>query len=157
MSTVGRPAEISAWIKDKRKNKVPSINTSVYAAKWKTWWLSLQPEWRKGGSGDLLTPCTISPSPNWGLLIKGGSSGFFTVVVSLAWWLHGCSDDDETKASLWEAVSDVGWVLRHLIEEVKGGVGHSETKPLGPTQKRQRTVLNEPAEVPEITNGPRKR
>ncbi|KAI0042929.1 hypothetical protein FA95DRAFT_1466290, partial [Auriscalpium vulgare] len=85
----GRPEEVKVWFKGGRKPAKPPPLKSVseYADNWLSWWTSMQPDWRKGdGSWPLERPVGDEAYTGWEALCRGGSHGFFIVIISLSWW-----------------------------------------------------------------------
>lgn len=105
MNVASRPIEVKTWIGSKKKAVIPDVAIEDYSKHWSKWWDTLQPAWRVGRG------CNVPESPDWTCLQKGGTSGIYTVVVSLAWWAGKVSN---THDSFWELVGDVEWVLREL-------------------------------------------
>ena len=50
---------------------------------------------------------------DWGQLSLGSKDGLFLVVMTLAWWVH--AQDPVVDSKLYDAISDVSWVMNHLI------------------------------------------
>ncbi len=66
----------------------------------------------------------------WSLIRRGGCNGLFLVIISLAWWVWAARDAGEGVAEALEAVSDVSWVCRTMLN------GASSTTANAPTAKR---------------------
>ena len=62
---------------------------------------------------------SVDADEGWGELMKGSINGFFTVVVSLAWWWQGVKSAPQRK--VWfEMVDDVLWVQDQMIVKLRG-------------------------------------
>ena len=87
---------------------------------------------------------------DWGQLSSGGKDGLFVIVVSLAWWVHAQgSVADDSKVD--NAISDVSWVMRHLITSLIADEAARDTPPPDmPTEPQ--TKHSQP-----LKTGPRKR
>ncbi|KAJ3493262.1 hypothetical protein NMY22_g20234 [Coprinellus aureogranulatus] len=110
LNVARRPSEVKGWIGSKKKELIPDIAIPDYRERWKGWWQMLQPDWQRDDSGS--TRGRVVPDTgDWGALRKGGTSGLYTVVVSLAWWVGRVSDPNN---ALWDVVGDVEWVLIEL-------------------------------------------
>jgi len=53
----------------------------------------------------------------WGSLVKGGTAGLCTVVMSLSWWIKQVASDGSL-ADAWMSVKDVIWVLHEVTESL---------------------------------------
>ena len=105
-----RKAQCCDTVDQKWRKVFPDIaNIRLFAKEWVMWWVSLQPKSRCGR--ELLR---VDEEEKWDDLCKGGPNGFFTLVVSLGWWV--AANDDEGKELLDEMVSDVSWVLKQIIK-----------------------------------------
>jgi hypothetical protein len=132
---------VKAWIGSKKKAVVPDLNVSDYSARWMKWWETLQPEWRVGDAGGIGRCREVPAGANWAALRKGGTSGMYTVVVSLAWWVSKGLDNND---SVWEIVGDVEWVLTELGKLPSGAANRG---------KRPAAMVDEAF----VVSGPRKR
>jgi len=52
---------------------------------------------------------------SWTDLLKGGINGFFSVVVSLSWWLKHTDDNLEALFEFETVLEDVMWVQDQMI------------------------------------------
>ena len=84
-----------------------SNEESKYAEQWKTWWRSLNPDWRQGDGGRLLSPVVQG---DWTCMLHAGSNGFVNVLAGLIAY-HEVSTEEEWK----EAAVDVASVLEQLV------------------------------------------
>ena len=116
-----RPNEINIWLKNGRKlNAMPEVGLDKFSAAWKKWWAHLQPEWRGEGpnfSYDLLEEA------QWPELQKGGSNGFYLLLLSFSWWGTATVDDDgapiEQQYSEWnDTFHDIAWVLEQMVNQL---------------------------------------
>ena len=55
----------------------------------------------------------------WGELMKGSINGFFTIVVSLAWWALAVNTAAQHKVLL-DMLDDVTWVLDQMVAKLGG-------------------------------------
>ncbi|KAJ7152749.1 hypothetical protein C8R43DRAFT_849903, partial [Mycena crocata] len=116
LASRSRPAEVGTWINLKKRGTAPVVtDVAGYAAKWESWWSSLQPEWRvAGGDGRWTTTGGYGPDgKDWGKLFVWGVNGTLSLVASLYFW--GCAVSDgakpEDRARWEEAVQDTVWML----------------------------------------------
>jgi hypothetical protein len=79
-----RPKEMKPWVKARidKKDVAPDIQPEQYGKSFVTWWTSLQPTSRKMVDG-LLTQ-DLHDDENWDWLKKGGTAGFYTVIIALS-------------------------------------------------------------------------
>ncbi|KAI0755868.1 hypothetical protein BC629DRAFT_1275188, partial [Irpex lacteus] len=86
VSTDNRPSAVKAWIQRHRKyDKPPSdMDAKEFEGRWKAWWETLQPAWRKM-SWPPAQPVELLGG-DWETLDKGGCNGFFTIILTLVWW-----------------------------------------------------------------------
>ena len=110
MATKNRPQEITAWIKSKKKDLVPSVKPEVYGKRLFAWWTLLQPSWRIQGDSLVRLP---PQGENWEGIRKGGTAGIYIVIMGLSWWIK--SQLMERDANAWTAVHDVSWVIQEMI------------------------------------------
>jgi hypothetical protein len=113
LPTKYRPQEVSTWIKSKKKDVVPSVKPGLYGKRFVAWWNSLQPSWRNGGN-------SLGSSPplgeTWEGLRKGGTAGFYLIIIGVSWWIkaQGLERDDDA----WLAVEDISWVIGEMMNVV---------------------------------------
>ncbi|KAJ2911561.1 hypothetical protein MD484_g8851, partial [Candolleomyces efflorescens] len=119
MNTLGRPAQVQEWIRAHHKTAVPALDLAAYVPQFGAWWKTIQPAWRTGGV-DGLDPASFSheipAEANWSSLARGGSAGFYTVVMALSWWV-GKVSGDVWSAELTAIVNDAIWVLRQVVAQ----------------------------------------
>jgi hypothetical protein len=115
------------WIKAhvNKKDIAPKVRPEVYGKSFLKWWTSLQPNWRKMVDGTLGND--TPDDEKWGGLMKGGTSGIYTVVIALSWWIKAlgtftCGGD----ASV--TIRDVTWVLEQVCDTWVSDVGSSGLK-----------------------------
>ncbi|KAG1786743.1 uncharacterized protein HD556DRAFT_1449401 [Suillus plorans] len=111
------PVEVHWWISRGCKGKptIPDLNTFI--SQWWSWWLTLQPEWRKCQAPTLSTRAILprTDDGSWDSLNKLGANGMLSVVATLKWWADS-ADGKGYKDLRWEdALDDVMWVLDQLI------------------------------------------
>ncbi|KAF9033671.1 hypothetical protein BJ165DRAFT_1309147, partial [Panaeolus papilionaceus] len=91
LSTKHRPSLVHTWMRGSVRNrsKVPTIhNVEKYGVDVLRWWKSLQPPRRVQDSQPPYSPETFSRNGGaWGDLVRGGSSGIYTVLMAVAWWV----------------------------------------------------------------------
>jgi hypothetical protein len=107
-----RPPAISHWNKCGRSaSAVPKIeNVEDWSRLWRIWWVSLQPQSR---DGDKLLR-VVTPSETWPETRKGSINGFYSIVVSLGWWMEALkSPSQQSEFSL--MLADVQWVLGQML------------------------------------------
>ncbi|KAG1895954.1 uncharacterized protein F5891DRAFT_907623, partial [Suillus fuscotomentosus] len=108
-----RPAEVHWWISCGRKGKPTIPDLNAFVLRWWSWWITLQPEWRKCQAPTLTTSAILprTDDSNWDTLNKPGANGMLSVVATLKWWADG-ADGKGYEDSRWEdAADDVVWVL----------------------------------------------
>src|SRR5216684_864424 len=132
IDTKDRPGEVATWLKNGRKyGFTPTItNPTKYKVSWQKWWQGLQPKWHQLDDGTLLQEVP-EMGEQWESLQRGGTNGFFMIVLALSWWvgaMGGIVDD-------LGLLDDVTWVVRCMTDT-----------PAMPSQSigRKRTLENEP-------------
>jgi hypothetical protein len=75
------------------------------------WWIAIQPSWRlaEDGSFNYEAP----EDEDWDVLQKGGTSGLYTVVVALSWWVRALTPEIPSDLA-WKAVHDLQWVIDQI-------------------------------------------
>ncbi|KAH8108915.1 hypothetical protein DFH11DRAFT_1484489, partial [Phellopilus nigrolimitatus] len=102
-----RPDCIDYWQKRKKNYfAVPPFVLASLTRQWIKWWVSLQPEWRRGDSLPLSRE--MRDGEQWVETRKGGGNGIFLVVLSLSWWASALVDGSNREFDL--ALDDVCWV-----------------------------------------------
>ena len=88
---------------------IKSVQT--YEDEWVQWWTKAQPDWRSVETW----PCPKDDpgTEDWGSLFSSGKDGLYIVVMSLSWWAHAL--DPAVDSKIYDAVSDVSWVMEQLI------------------------------------------
>ena len=78
----------------KHQKAVPIVVTpSMYGPAFMAWWRVIQPAWR---CMKIDTLSMVSHEmETWAMLAKGGTSGFYTIVVALSWWIQVVSVIDD--------------------------------------------------------------
>jgi hypothetical protein len=56
---------------------------------------------------------------DWLSIRKGGSNGFFIIILTLSWWLNAGAGVVDADPEFARALEDVSWVLDHLISSSK--------------------------------------
>jgi len=109
----GRPLEVGAWLKDPTNLHVSIADTTAYVKAWIGWWTACQLTGRATVSWPFV--CEPLDSTQWVRLLNGGRNGIFLFVMALSWWAAS-PDWAASSPSLTEAVADVKWVLRQLVD-----------------------------------------
>ena len=99
------------WIKSKKKNSPPEVNTEKYGSSFMAWWIALQPAWRVADDG--LFNYEAPEGEDWCTLHKGGKAGLYTIVVALSWWVKALTPEI-LGFHAWKAVNDVQWVINKI-------------------------------------------
>lgn len=102
----------------------------------------MQPEWRRKDQDSLLNR-DVPLGETWDILARGGSNGFFLVIMCLSWWFQGFQSTDNTDV-FWSSVNDVTWVLGEMTKVLPGvsvgqkrpSVGEEDTEQKKPQSKR---------------------
>jgi hypothetical protein len=121
LSTFSRPDQVGWWFRIGRRNfqKVPQITSlHTYEQLWIGWWVSLQPDWRKG-SWPL--PRDSPADGSWDKLFVGGKDGLFIVLMTLSWWITEHTKGEAEDSELDEAITDVSWVFSNLVSALSAG------------------------------------
>jgi hypothetical protein len=111
LPTKCRPSQVTDWIKSKKKDVAPLVDLGSYGDQFMKWWRMMQPSWRIPKEGDLLV-CKAPIDGNWQVLRKGGTSGIYTVVMGLSWWIKAQGIAHDVNA--WTTVSDLLWVIKEM-------------------------------------------
>jgi hypothetical protein len=82
---------------------------SEFSQSWWVWWKALQPKWRIMSDGQLLRQLPQGDE-TWVNTCKGGSNGFFMLILTLAWWLVAL-DGNAEENSFNLALEDTIWVI----------------------------------------------
>ncbi|KAF7789829.1 hypothetical protein EIP86_000775 [Pleurotus ostreatoroseus] len=128
LSTVDRPVEFDDWFKHRRPAALAKVDPSVFGPQFNKWWRTLQPKARILESGGLMRQSL--PESEWTSLRKPGKSGFFLLLLGLAWWRASMADSSEQ--TLWqEAVDDVLWALQEWKRDLSEA--DSPTPPSSPS------------------------
>lgn len=111
LAAKGRPPCIGDWI---QRARAPSYRAAIanpadFAQAFTAWWTSLQPEWRQS-PGTLL----LKTSGNLDAIRKPGTNGLLSVIAALFFWGFACRSNG--RGDWLEAVDEVGWTLRQLVE-----------------------------------------
>ncbi|KAG2101827.1 uncharacterized protein F5147DRAFT_655152 [Suillus discolor] len=85
------PVEVHWWISRGRKGKPTIPDLNAFMLRWWSWWITLQPEWRKCQAPTLTTSAILphTDDSNWDTLNKPGANGMLSVVATLKWWADG--------------------------------------------------------------------
>ena len=113
LPTTLRPKEVSDWIRSKKKDDAPSVNTAEYGKQFMEWWKKIQPSWRVSGSEGVLPLFRDVPATEtWQAIRKGGTARVYTIVMGLSWWIM--AQRVERDANAWSVVDDVTWVIQQM-------------------------------------------
>lgn len=121
-----RPLLLTTWVRDGRgRTCFPAItNVPKFADGWWLWWSYLQPGWRSR-KRPLSRDSSFNDDENvWSKLIAPGANGMLGVVVCVYWWGKAELNKEiagavkvQGRVEDWEeAVTDVEWVLKELID-----------------------------------------
>ena len=142
-----RPEEVSRFLQWGRKyTKAPTLTPArvePYAATWKRWWETLQPEWRE--VGETFIEGTDVSDNDWGVLLSGGNNGLYIVVISLGWWLAAVSKDKDKNPNEWkdieDVLADVAWVFDGVL---------SHAQKVTSRTSRKRSAVDVPSHAPKV-------
>jgi hypothetical protein len=112
-SPKNRPAQVAAWIARAREGgpKPAIVDVFAFASKWWSWWIEINPEWRRN-SKNAEERLAKSVAGEWGGTVQTGANGLLNVLICLRWWRDAIRD---TELPAWEeAVGDVHWVLESV-------------------------------------------
>jgi hypothetical protein len=84
---------------------------SEFAARWKQWWVKMQPSWCAGESLIRILPVDT----DWEPILCAGPNGLSLVILILSWWIHGVKDREVVDRDLCNAIDDVNWVIMELL------------------------------------------
>lgn len=133
-------------MKNGRKYAAPPAlgDLEKFAEKWRGWWASMQPAWRK--LGDLSWPLVrrSHEDEEWPELMRGGKNGFVVVLISLAWWKAAAKTDSQVLKAA-SAIEDVEWVLREMWGESECGEPEGEPQVGGKRRASERVEGDEGA------------
>ncbi|KAJ7233787.1 hypothetical protein C8J57DRAFT_1090271 [Mycena rebaudengoi] len=102
-----RPNQVKNWVQRARSKayepEIPDHDT--FREEWWTWWLNINPAWRKTAVPMLRTSGSLE------FVDFTGRNRFLNVLMCLKWW----GDASKGSSERWkEGVKDVVWVLRGL-------------------------------------------
>jgi hypothetical protein len=114
LGTKGRPPCVAAWIARARTSTYrPDLGPlAAFEKSFRTWWKSLQPEWRRNGPSANLS----RDMGNLDDLRRPGKNGLLSVLAALFFW---AANAEKVGRIDWEqpwgqAVDDVAWVIQRL-------------------------------------------
>lgn len=118
LAGTGRPPALKAWqLLPRQLSRPPPLGKlTAYSKMWNEWWRALQPGWRVGTEGRMVTRKT--PDETWRDLMKAGENGFSFLLLSLAWWIEQVKTKSERSECL-RALKDVSWVLLQMVERLR--------------------------------------
>jgi hypothetical protein len=125
------------WIKSGRQADPILSDLLSFKGSWKKWWVSLQPVERKDGceSFDDLVRDELE-DVTWTELSKGGLNGFFSIIVSLSWWLKVGIDREDQLLELEGVFKDVLWVEDQIIQSLQSQVKRTSEGETSTSMKR---------------------
>ncbi|KAH6904720.1 hypothetical protein BKA70DRAFT_1432030 [Coprinopsis sp. MPI-PUGE-AT-0042] len=137
MDTAGRPKLVGDWIKAKKKDVIPTFDTTKFGPLLAAWWDQLQPAWRRDAEG--ARNRVVPPGANWAPLLKGGNTGLYTIIVPLAWVLHSGGG---TLTDIWALVDDIAWAMGEMAsaQPQNGKRCLDDVEQSGSAKKRLRKV-----------------
>lgn len=102
----------------RNRSKVPTIhNVEKYGVDVLRWWKSLQPPRRVQDSQPPYSPETFSRNGGaWGDLVRGGSSGIYTVLMAVAWWVATCGES--IASELASLINDMAYVIGEMVKSL---------------------------------------
>jgi hypothetical protein len=95
----------------------PIPNVAAFADVWWTWWIGLQPPWRRSTCQRLSVNDRVLPdNADWEALWTSGQNGLLSVVATLYWWGFAEKGAGTGTASAdWaNAVANTTWVMRAI-------------------------------------------
>ncbi|KAG1891794.1 uncharacterized protein F5891DRAFT_964070 [Suillus fuscotomentosus] len=111
------PVEVHWWISRGCKGRPTIPDLATFISQWWSWWLTLQPEWRRCQAPTLMTRAILprTDDGSWDSLNKPGTNGMLSVVATLKWWADDADGKGHEDLCWKEAADDVVWVLDQLI------------------------------------------
>ncbi|KAK7042098.1 hypothetical protein R3P38DRAFT_2511411 [Favolaschia claudopus] len=111
-----RPKPIGVWISSSRRTEPIVTDPTAFATQWKTWWDSLQPDWRKKDKDGCwsITDGYGGGGREWGPLYQWGVNGVLSVVASLLFWGRAVQGNPELRCVWDDAVTDVTWMFEGM-------------------------------------------
>jgi hypothetical protein len=97
------------------KSKKKATPPDAYGSSFMAWWIAIQPKWRLADDSSFVY--SLPALEDWRMLHKGGSSGLYTAVVALSWWVKALSPTD-SPIRVWTAVHDVQWVIDQINQKI---------------------------------------
>lgn len=115
LSASGRPPAVSHWIQCGRKfSSPPKISDlAVFANSFNVWWTSLQPTSRITSDNGRLSR-NVTPDEAWSKTRKGGKNGFYTILLTLSFWIRRATLPAEQSAYE-NLIDDVVWVVNQML------------------------------------------
>ena len=113
LSTASRPEAIKAWIQRARAPAWRPVitDTAAYEAEFKVWWATLQPNWRKSSSGNVVFSRVDG---DWEEIRRPGLNGMLSVMAGLFFWGMALGKSNEGQKGWKQAVSDCHVALNAL-------------------------------------------
>ncbi|KAF7794837.1 hypothetical protein EIP86_005979 [Pleurotus ostreatoroseus] len=111
LPTDGRPSPYKAWFQYGRPVKPPTIDLATFPGEFKAWWRSIQPSERGANRNE--RPQAFA-SDAWTKVRLPTKSGFYLLLVGLAWWRKAvvAAGDPERELRDWRlVVDDVAWAV----------------------------------------------
>jgi hypothetical protein len=98
----------------KRGRKVDKLPLLLdgYAARWKKWWIGMQPKVRI--TSEWPPSRVVSDDTAWDVLRRVGTTGFIIVMMTLSWWGKAATGVDDESFQV--AVAEVNWVLEKMMQ-----------------------------------------
>jgi hypothetical protein len=105
------------------ENMIPRCDLLVFKNLWKKWWVHLQPAERKVKGSEFADLVRDGLDDiDWTKLSKDGSNSFFSIIISLSWWLKAVinnSSDDGELSEVESIMENVLWVLNQIIHSTQ--------------------------------------
>ncbi|KAJ3816827.1 hypothetical protein F5880DRAFT_1493852, partial [Lentinula raphanica] len=124
LSSLNRPEEISNWIRSGRytetKITIAPSQINDFAERMWTWWVYLQPKWRKLGEDERPLPVERF-GDDWTSLDIHGTNGWLSLLAGVKWWgesLAQCIEQDDSgghNIDWLELIEDMSKMLEGLI------------------------------------------
>lgn len=108
--------EIKHWVKRNisKKHEAIEVSPESFGPRFCEWWKASQPNWRILPDGSYCRD--VPDTETWSTLQKGGTAGFFVVIMALSWWVRGIHQLNN-ESVIWKIMDDLRWVLQQIREK----------------------------------------